>query len=385
MGAPTPQFIPEAFAISAAAGDRNTIPAAPVSTQRASFDLGFPPLTMTPVVAGGKPMLGPDMNGILYMISTHTVYAQSGALYQYNADVVVAIGGYAVGTLLSSSDGLTVWYNLTNGNTDDPNDSASLGWVPLYSYGATAITGLIGGVRVLTPQEAAKSVIVLFGALIGNQQIVLPAHVQSWLIVNTCSGAFNVTVKTAAGTGVVVPAGSFASPTGVYCNAVDINLTYSPAALPIDVSATADTIPKRDNLGYLYASTIAGSTDSTTRVATTAFVQAVGNNAIATATAAALAAMLGSAAQSWQGISLSNGGLNTNSTGRPILVRVVASINGVPGGAVNVTVNGANLGGIAASGGGSVQMADTFIVPAGDTYVVAWSGSLNSISVTGLM
>jgi len=370
MGAPTPEFIPEAFAISAAPGFRNTIPTSPVTTQRASFDLGFPPLTMTPVVAGGKPMLGPDMNGILYMITTHTVYAQSGEPYKYSADVVVAIGGYAVGTILGSADGLTVWYNLTAGNTDDPDDPASLGWVPLYSYGATAITGLTGGVRVLTPQEAAKSVIALFGTLIGNQQIILPATVKDWLIVNTCSGAFTVTVKTATQvTGITIPAGSFASPTGVYANGSDINLTYSPAALPIDVLPTANTIAKRDNLGYLYAATIAGATDNTTRVATTAFTQAVGVNA----TANALLMMLGSVLQSWQDVTGSRAGFTNyvNSTGRPIAVSVQYHI--FANGGAFLFVDGVMVSrGIANDNDDGTLFT---VVPAGSTYQAQFSGS----------
>lgn len=365
MGAPNPEFIPEAFAISAAPGFRNTIPAAPVTTQRASFDLGFPPLTMTPVVAGGKPMLGPDMNGILYMLSTHTVYQQTGQPYKYSADVAVAVGGYAPGTLLGSIDGMTVWLNLVNGNSDDPDSSGSLGWVPLYSYGATSIGGLVGGVRVLTPVEAAKTVIVLSGALIGNQQIVMPNHVQSWLIVNQCTGAFNVTVKTVAGVGVNVPAGGFASPTGVYSDSADVYLTFAPAALPIDVSPTANTISKRDNLGYLYTTTVPGAVDSTTRVATTAFVQAVGANAVAQA----LLQMVGSVIQSWVDVNGSRS-INTNylnSTGRPIQVSVCFSLSAFQD--AQVAVNGIPVAFNQAGTSAEVLQA-CFIVPAGSIYRV---------------
>jgi hypothetical protein len=365
MGAPLPQFIPEAFAISAAPGDRNTIPATPLTTQRASFELGFPPLTMLPVIAGGKPMLGPDMNGILYMISTHQVYAQSGKLYPYSADVAVAIGGYEVGTLLGSTDGLTVWYNLSAGNLDDPNDPASTGWVPLYSYGLTPVNTLTGATRTLTPQEAARSILVLSGALVGNQQIVLPNNVQSWLIVNNTTGAFVTTVRTAGGVGVVVPQGGFASPTAVYGNGTDIFLTFAPAALPIDVSPTANTIAKRDNLGYLYAATIAGATDNTTRVATTAFVQAVSANTIA----ATLLLMLGSVIQTWSNPARGAFTTYVNSTGRPIMVNV--SCNSV-GFAV------ARVGGVdvmyRASDDGADIIALSFIVPAGQTYRVDVSG-----------
>jgi hypothetical protein len=253
MAAPYPVVVPEAFALLAAGPDRNVIPTAPLpNPQRASFNLGFPPITMTPVAAGGKPMLGPDMNGIFYMLSTHTFYQQSGKLYLYNADVVVAIGGYAIGTLLGSADGLTVWYNLVAGNTNDP-DAGGAGWLAWFSYGITPIAGLVGGVRVLTTAEYAKSVIVLTGALVANQQIVLPTQIRRWLIVNSTTGAFNVTVKTAAGAGVIVPPGGSGAPAEVWGDGINIYNVVAPVNLPIDQAPTPLTIPQRTNLGYLYA------------------------------------------------------------------------------------------------------------------------------------
>lgn len=255
MPAPYPQTLPQAFAQNAAAPDRNTIPNLPVTTQRASFNLGFPPLTMAPVASGGKPMLGPDMNGILYMLSTHEYYQQSGMLYLWNADVVVSIGGYAIGTLLGSADGLTVWRNTVAGNINDPDvvTTADNGWVALFSYGNASISGLAGGVRVLTLTEAAKSVLVLTGALAVNQQIVLPTQLRRWLIVNACTGAFSLTVKTAAGTGVAVPQGGFAAPVEVYGDGTNIYNVVAPVNLPIDQAATPLTIVQRTNAGYVFA------------------------------------------------------------------------------------------------------------------------------------
>lgn len=252
MPAPYPQFLPEAFAISANPAYRNTIPAAPVTTQRASFDLGFPPLTMTPIVAGGKPMLGPDMNGILYMLSTHTIYQQSGKLYIFDAAVAAAIGGYAVGTMLASSDGTIIWYCVTANNSGDPN-AGGAGWVAMYSYGLTAIAGLIGGVRVLTAVEAARPVIVLSGALVANQQIVLPNQYRRWLIVNTTTGGFTTTVKTAAGLGVIIPQGGFNAPVEVWSNTASIYNVVAPVNLPIDQNPTFLTIVQRTNAGYVLA------------------------------------------------------------------------------------------------------------------------------------
>lgn len=249
MPAPTPVFFEKAFAQDASGSFRNAIPTAPVGTQRASLSLGFPPLVMTPVAAGGKPMLGPDANGILYMLSTHAVYQQSGQPYQYSGAVVAAIGGYAIGTLLGSTDGLTLWYNILAANTNDP-DVAAVGWVPLFHYGYSTITGLIGGVRVLTRIEALGSVIILQGVLAANLQVVLPNDLRDWLIVNSTTGAFAVTVKTVAGTGVVIPAGGLAAPLEVYGDGTNLYPRVSPLNLPIDVNPTPNTLIQRTSLGY---------------------------------------------------------------------------------------------------------------------------------------
>lgn len=252
MSAPTPVFIEKAFAWNAGGSFRNTIPLAPLTTQRASLNLGFPPLTMTPVAAGGKPMLGPDMNGILYMLSTHTVYQQSGQPYLYSAAVSTAIGGYAIGTLLGSTDGLTLWYNVLAANTSDP-DAGGAGWIALFSYGITPVNTLTGGVRTLTPAEASKNVIVFSGALVANQQVVLPTQLRRWLIVNTTTGAFSTTVKTASGTGIVIPQGGYNAPVEVWGDGANIYNVVAPVSLPIDQNATPLTIAQRTNAGYLLA------------------------------------------------------------------------------------------------------------------------------------
>jgi hypothetical protein len=255
MGAPYPTTIPEPFANDADGAHRNTIPDTTVNPQRASWSLGFPPQTMTPVIAGGKPMLGPDMNGTLYAMSSHTFYQQTGQPYRWNADVLVALGsGYAVGTLLGSTDGLTLWYNIVNGNINDPDSNTpNSGWVPVYSYGMTLLPPTNGGVITLTPAQASKSVIVVSGALVANVQVVFPNTLRRWLVVNTCTGGFVVTAKTAAGAGVAIPAGGFGAPTEVYGDGTNLYNVVAPITLPTDVAPTPNTIVLRSNNGYVFA------------------------------------------------------------------------------------------------------------------------------------
>lgn len=407
MSAPQPQFMPQPFAMNAAGPNRNVIPDVTANIQRASWNLGFPPLVMTPVIAGGKPMLGPDMNGVLYMVSSHAYYAQSGEPYHYNADVVVAIGGYKVGTLLGSLDGATLWYNILANNPNDP-DTGGAGWVALFSYGMAPVAGLIGGVRVLTTAEYAKSVIVLTGALVGNQQIVLPLQLRRWLIVNATSGAFNVTVKTAAGTGVIVPQAGFGAPVEVYGDGTNIYNVVAPVNLPIDQAATPLTIVQRTNAGYVLATyfnqnsalenfaisavfaetandgyhrkmslanfllqalanaaltgiptapTAAPGTN-TLQLATTAFVQA-----------AIVEQPLG-VNQAWSnqtGARLVNI-TYTNTFGRPIEVMVSLVVN--QGGNASVLINGLSIMSIGNGSSAANELPVSFIVPAGQTYRV---------------
>jgi len=253
MPAPQPQFVPKAFALNAAPARRNVIPDTTADPQRASWDVGYPPQTMTPVVAGGKPMLGPDMNGVLYMLSSHTYYQQSGQPYRWNADVVVAIAGYAAGTLLGSTDGKTLWMNLLDGNATDPDSVGASDWVPMYSYGVTTLPPTNGGTVTVTNAQASKSVIVITGALTANLQLILPTSLRRWLIVNNTSGGFTTTVKTAAGLGVQVPQGGFGGPTEVYGDGTNIYPVVAPITLPTDVAPTPNTIALRSNAGYLYA------------------------------------------------------------------------------------------------------------------------------------
>lgn len=262
MPQPTPPIVTQPFGLNAAAPYiQNPIPVTTLDDARASFDLGFPPRTMTEVIAGGTPPYGQDMNGILYMITAHVAAAQAGQPYVYNATVSTAMGGYALGTVLGMADGTGVWINTVAANTANP-DTGGAGWLPLYNHGFADITGLTGGVRTLTAAEYRRGVVVLSGALAGNLQVVFPnatAGQRAWLIINNCSGAFSVTAKTLTGSGVAIPAGGFTGPTEVYVASPDGGTTFNiyptvaPITLPTDVNPTPNTIALRNNSGYLFA------------------------------------------------------------------------------------------------------------------------------------
>ena len=121
----------------ASQGDKNTIPVTPSTetgqTNYASYQKGFPPVTMTPLVAGGLPPQGMDMNGILFALSSSLGFFQSGGLPTFNADFASTIGGYPLGAVLQSNDGASAYVSTIANNTTDFNESPeSIGtsWLP---------------------------------------------------------------------------------------------------------------------------------------------------------------------------------------------------------------------------------------------------------------
>lgn len=261
-GAPLPPVIPEPFANDAAVGNspgNKTLPILDSSgdPQEATWSAGFPALTMQPIVAGGKPVKGQNVNGVLFTATAHDYFRQAGQMWPYNADVATAIGGYAVGAEVISADGSVVWINVVDANVTDPDSGSNFGWVAAYAYGNTTKNGLTGGTITLSPSEAAKKVIVLNGTLSSNLTVVLPTPgSRQWIIVNNLTGAFVTTVTGTGGTGVVIPQGGFSNPVEVYSTPANNNvypLTPQAALIPVDQAGTPNTLAERDNLGRLRA------------------------------------------------------------------------------------------------------------------------------------
>lgn len=120
-------------------GTKNTIPVASqigVTPGLASFTDGFPPLTMTPLAAGGVPPYGADFNGILNFLSAAVRWGQAGGRYPYDAAFSAAVGGYPKGAVLAAATGNGSWLNLVDNNTTNP-DSGGANWVSMGSGIAT--------------------------------------------------------------------------------------------------------------------------------------------------------------------------------------------------------------------------------------------------------
>lgn len=192
------------------AGAKNTIPTASqigITAGAASLTDGFPPLTRTPIAAGGVPPSGLDMNGILYELSAILRWANAGGGYAYDAAFATDsnVGGYPKGARIMRSDGLGYWFNTVENNTTDPEDAgaAAAGWVPDFTNGVTSVAMASANVT-LTPLQYGKPIIVITGTLTANLNLIFPAIVNEWTVINNTTGPYTITCKTAAGTGVVV-------------------------------------------------------------------------------------------------------------------------------------------------------------------------------------
>lgn len=203
-----PTKIPLPFAYNAGVGYKNTIPTASqigVVNGRASLNDGFPPLNFVPISAGGVPPFGADVNGILNEITAITQWQQAGGFFFYDSSFSTTIGGYPKGAILQSSSNSGLWISTAENNTTNP-DTGGAGWMSLAFEGSQAITVTTADVTV-TQLQSAYPVLIISGAKTAARNLILPAIVGEWIIQNNTTGAFTLTAKTAAGTGVTLTQG----------------------------------------------------------------------------------------------------------------------------------------------------------------------------------
>lgn len=93
-----------------------------------------------------------------------------------------------------------------------------------------------GNVNVtLTAAEWRNKMLRFFGTLTGNISVIVPVTTRFFLVYNNTSGAFTLTVRTNAGTGVAVTQGSRAI---LYCDGTDV---YSAEGSMVDAAADGTT------------------------------------------------------------------------------------------------------------------------------------------------
>ena len=146
---PEPSKIPQAWA---ELGDYNTIPLNDPGNGMASWNMGFPVETQTPLAAGGVPPRRQDINGALYWLSLGQLWNQQGGLWQYDASE-----NYEIGNVVEQNNAL--YYckaaNGPNGTVKSPSaDTAGTYWkklvnadgtlnVPVISNASTTVKGIV--------------------------------------------------------------------------------------------------------------------------------------------------------------------------------------------------------------------------------------------------
>lgn len=225
----SPTRIVKAFGVN---GSKNTIPvesnSSTTSNGVATFDTGFPPITMQPLSAGGIPPSGRDFNGVLYTVTLQQQWQNAGMTYAYNSNFATQINGYPKGAIIPSSVYTGQWLNLneSNSNTPESQSGAYTGWVPINNYGVTTVSGLSNQSVTLSSLQAAKDRIVLTGTLTSNINIIFPTWIKSWVVVNNCTGNFTVTCKTSSGDGITAVSGLVSR---IFCDGINItDETYNP-------------------------------------------------------------------------------------------------------------------------------------------------------------
>ena len=175
-------------------GDKQTIPVASqigVADGRASFTDGFPPLTRTPIVAGGVPPFGTDMNGILYALSLIQQWQSAGGLFKFDSAFAAAIGGYPRGAMIQRADGSGFWLCTTDNNTANP-DTGGAGWSAFSSGG---VVGNSRAMRMVVASASASGTLtadeIVVGASLGGQTYRLPSFSKTINLATTGAGGMD--------------------------------------------------------------------------------------------------------------------------------------------------------------------------------------------------
>jgi hypothetical protein len=123
-----PKLLKTPFAIDAAEGFRTDIQETTgVAPNSATYQVGFPPVTMQSIASNGMPPKGSDLNGVLYDITDNLVFLTQGGGYGFDSAYATSIGGYPLNARLRLTNGDIVKSTI-DGNTNDPNVNMT-GWV----------------------------------------------------------------------------------------------------------------------------------------------------------------------------------------------------------------------------------------------------------------
>lgn len=212
MAIPTIDQLETAFAYDADVGTIVTVPQInpdPMGDpNQASFEKGFPAITMQQIDDEGLPPKGPDFNGVLNSVSQLGVWQSVGGGFNYNAALYnnsnPYITGYPVGARVKRSDNLGYWVSTVDNNQTDPDSPTSIGWVEDVSTSPVFITITVSGQSVLTvtKKQAASLYILVDQSAIGANivELILPYEIlKNYTIVNDTTSTLRVKTNAPGG------------------------------------------------------------------------------------------------------------------------------------------------------------------------------------------
>lgn len=125
-----PKLLKTPFAADAAEGYRTDVQESNgAALNSATYQIGFPPITMQSIASNGMPPKGSDLNGVLYDVTDNLVFLTQGGGYGFDSAYATAIGGYPLNARLRLNNGTEAISTIAN-NTNDPNVDMT-GWVEI--------------------------------------------------------------------------------------------------------------------------------------------------------------------------------------------------------------------------------------------------------------
>lgn len=185
---PNPIFIPLAFAAN---GLKNVIQKVRQPNQDIedmTLNDGTPLITLTPIEDGGKAPKGQDFNGIMNLLSTHTIFNQNGGRYKWDPNVVTEFGGYEKDAIVQSVDGLREYISLIDNNSVDPNQGLGSAWSIYAGNGSVPVaTSTVAGIMTVINNLTSTNVGSALSAAMGralNEAINLKLNITQALGIN---------------------------------------------------------------------------------------------------------------------------------------------------------------------------------------------------------
>jgi len=265
---------------------------------------------------------------------------------------------------------------------DNTTKLATTGYVYQATTNATTIAST-GGSTTLTAAQYGVPVLLVTGALTSNATLVVP-NSGVWMVSNRTSGAFTLTVKTSAGTGVTIDQGYSAEVIADGTNVVLATTDFNGVTLQgtvtnagtISGGTLAGTITAAGTVNFTGTGTATtqASGDDSTKLATTAFVYQATANAATVSTTGGSSTL--TAAQYGVPVILATGTLASNAT-FVVPNSGVWTVSNRTSGAFTLTVKTSAGTGVAIDQGYSAQ------VFADGTNVVLGTTDFNSVTLQG--